>query len=198
MKIVPPTAEGLASAARTLREGGVVAYPTETVYGLAVDPSSVSALAKLFSVKGRREDNPVLLVVADLKQLTPWVTEISANSRTCMEAFWPGPLSLLFPAADGVPDALTAGSGKVCVRCPACIIARDLCLAFGGALTSSSANRSGALPARSLQEITLAGIAMGIDGGLLPPNAPSTIYDPGEGRILRSGCISEEQLRGYH
>ncbi|HPO13977.1 MAG TPA: L-threonylcarbamoyladenylate synthase [Candidatus Hydrogenedentes bacterium] len=197
MKIVPPTAEGLAGAAGILRKGGVVAYPTETVYGLAVNPSSESALATLFSIKGRREDNPVLLVVADLEQLTPWVKEISAKARNCIEAFWPGPLSLLFPAADMVPDALTAGSGKVCLRCPACAIARELCRAFRGALTSSSANRSSEPPARSLQEITLAEIALGIDGGVLAPSAPSTIYDPGEGRILRPGCISEEELRAH-
>ncbi len=195
MKIVPPTPEGLAEAARLLRRGEVVVYPTETVYGLAVDPASESALERLFAVKGRREDHPVLLIIADALQLQPWVAEISANAQACMEVFWPGPLSLLFPHADGLPAALTAGSAKICVRCPACPVARELCRVFGGAVTSSSANRSGEPPARSLQELHLDGVALGVDGGVLPARVPSTVYDPDGDRILRAGDITWEQLR---
>jgi L-threonylcarbamoyladenylate synthase len=197
VKIVPPTPEGLREAVRALRAGEVLAYPTETVYGLAVDPYSESALRKLFAVKGRPENNPVLLIVADEQQLYPLVREISPQAAGYIRAFWPGPLSLLFPRAEGISDVLSAGGAKVCARCPASSIARGLCREFGGAITSSSANRSGETPAHSLREITLEGVALGIDGGVLAPSPPSTVFDPDERRILREGCVSAETLLGF-
>jgi L-threonylcarbamoyladenylate synthase len=93
-----------------------------------------------------------------------------------------------------VPHVLTAGQPKICVRCTACPIARGLCQAFGGALTSSSANLSGHPPARSLEEIAIPDVALGIDGGILPPSVPSTVFDPDEVRIIREGCIPADVL----
>jgi len=195
VKTVPPSPDGLAEAAEALRAGSVVAYPTETVYGLAVDPFSEAAVRRLFEVKGRSDDKPVLLVVADAAQLHSVAAEVSVKAAAYIEAFWPGPLSLLFPKADGLPDLLTAGQPQVCVRCPACVAARDLCRAFGGALTSSSANRSGEAPARSVAALDLPGIALAIDGGTLGPQPPSTVFEPDTGRIVRHGPITGEQLR---
>lgn len=194
MTIVPLSPEGLRKAAAALRTGEVVAYPTETVYGLAVDPFSESALRRLFAMKGRDARNPVLLVVADVTQLGPVVRTVSPRAAAYIEAFWPGPLSLLFPRADRLPALLTAGSAQVCVRCPACAPARELCRIFGGALTSSSANLSDAPPARSVAELDLPGIAVAVDGGILAPGLPSTVFDPDQGRIVREGRISMGML----
>lgn len=195
MKIVPPTYEGLSEAAELLFDGEVVAYPTETVYGLAADPFSEEGLAKLFEIKGRNDGNPVLLIIDDEDDLFDVVSDVSERAEKFIEAFWPGPLSLLLPRVADLPKLVTAGQEKVCVRCPACEIARDLCQVYGGPLTSTSANRSGQPPARSLAEIDLPGVALAIDGGILEPSLPSTVYDPDEDRMVREGCITREQIR---
>jgi L-threonylcarbamoyladenylate synthase len=194
MKIVPPTAEGIAAAAAAIRAGKVVAYPTETVYGLAVDPFLETAIERLFEAKARDRGKPVLLIVADLDQLARVTTGLSEKARTYARAFWPGPLSLLLPKAPALPDALTAGSDKVCVRCPAHETARRLCQAVGGAITSSSANWSGQPPVLTLAELDLPGVTLAIDGGALAPSAPSTVFDPDLGILLREGVITKTQL----
>jgi L-threonylcarbamoyladenylate synthase len=194
VKIVPADAEGLREAAQAIRNDEVVAYPTETVYGLAADPFSEQALERLFQAKGRPENQPVLLVIDSAEQLLPLVAEISESARAFIDAFWPGPLSLLFPKAPGLSTRLTAGSDRVCVRCPASDTARALCRTFGGAITSSSANRSGLPPARSVSELDLPGVTLAIDGGTLPPSAPSTVYDPDAKIILREGRITRAEL----
>ncbi len=189
MKRVPATPEGIAEAAALIRAGEVVAYPTETVYGLGADPFSDTAVERLFEVKGRARDKAVLLIVADMEQLTCVAAHISPRAQAYMEAFWPGPLSLVLPSASGLPDLLTGGSPTICVRCPACETARALCLAVGGPITSTSANLSGQEPARDLTRLNLPGVALAIDGGILPPSAPSTIIEPESGAILRQGAI---------
>lgn len=195
MRIVSPTPEGIRFAADAIRAGQVVAYPTETVYGLAVNPFSEEAVRRLFAAKGRDMANPVLLLVADRGQLHEVVAGVSPVAAAYAEAFWPGPLSMLLPKSPRLPDILTAGAEKVCVRETACPIARELCLAAGNAITSSSANRTSAPPARSLAELDLLGIAVGIDGGTLSPSPPSTVFDPDTGKILRQGVIAEADLR---
>jgi len=189
MELVTPSA-----AAELIRQGLVVAYPTETVYGLGADPFSEAAIERLFTIKVRDRGKPVLLVVANEEQLGGVVAEISPGARACMEAFWPGPLSLIFPKAAAIPDSLTAGSDRICVRCTSSPLARELCLAFGGAITSSSANLSGEPPASSLDDIHLPGVAAAVDGGALPPASPSTVFDPDNRHILRPGAISEEKI----
>jgi len=187
--------EAMQRAVEILRNDGVVAYPTETVYGLAVNPLSEAALHALFLVKGRPESNPVLLVVSSEEQMLPLVREITSAHRLCMDAFWPGPLSLLFDPWDVVPAPITAGSGKVCIRRTAHPVAQKLCRAWGGAITSTSANRTGQPPARSPEELELPGVALVLDGGLLPPSPPSTVYDPIFCQVLRKGAISEAEIR---
>ncbi len=194
MQIVKPDEAGLAIAVDALRAGEVVAYPTETVYGLAVDPCLELAIQRLFAAKGRPDDKPILLVVADEAQLTPLVREIPSRAQACISAFWPGPLSLIFPKHSNVSDALTAGGDTVCIRCPACVHARNLCRAFGGALTSSSANRSGEPPACSIDTLSLPGVSVAIDGGVLGAALPSTVYNPSTDTILRQGPITAAQL----
>ncbi len=195
MKRLPPTPEGIREAAAAIRAGEVVAYPTETVYGLAVNPFSEDAVERLFAVKARDRDKPVLLIVADAGQLITAVSTITPAAETCIRAFWPGPLSLLLPKAPGLAHGITAGMPKVCLRETSHPIARALCLAFGGPITSTSANHSGDQPARSLDEIDMPGVAIGIDGGTLAPSPPSTVFDPDERRIIRAGAVSEDALR---
>jgi len=195
LKRLPIAPESIALAAAALRDGGIVAYPTETVYGLAVDPFQEDALRRLMAAKGRPETNPVLCVVAGLEQLDTLVAAISPAARQCMERFWPGPLSLVLPRKAGVPDLLTAGTDRVCVRWPDHPAVRDLCLAFGGPITSTSANRSGEPPVSDLDALDLEGIALAMDAGPLPPSPPSTVYDPESGTVLREGAISAEMLR---
>ena len=194
MILLPPTAEGLAQAAQAIRAGQVVAYPTETSYGLAADPFSGDALRALFEAKNRETANPILVIISGPSQLEGLAAAISPRARAYMEAFWPGPLSLLLPKENRVPRLLTAGFPKVCVRCPACPVARDLCDAVGGPITSTSANLAGRPPARSLQGLELPGVSLGIDAGSLPDSPPSTIFDPDEMQVIREGAVPREKL----
>ena len=195
MIVVPPDGPGLARAVETLRANGVVACPTETVYGLAVNPFSEAALEALFSVKGRERGKPVLVMVADAGQLRELVTSVSARAQRCMEAFWPGPLSLLLPAASGLPALLTGGKAKICVRCTSGAVARQLCRAWDSPLTSTSANLSGEPAALTAQSAAVAGVSLVLDGGVLSESAPSTVYDPDEDLLLRAGLIDLEAIR---
>ncbi len=195
MRTMPPTPKGIAMAAAAIQTGELVAYPTETVYGLGVNPFNVNAIDRLFAVKRRDAGKPILLIVSDLEQLSDVVAKHHEEALRYAEAFWPGPLSLLFPKSDRLPDAITAGSDKVCVRCPSSEVARRLCRAVGHAITSTSANFSGQTPARSLAGLDLPGIAVAIDSGMLEPTPPSTVFDPETKRVLRAGPISAARLR---
>ena len=193
---VAPDAEGISQAAAALKQGGVIMYPTETVYGLGADPSNLSALERLFRIKERDPHKPVLLLIGRLEQIKPLIHELSPAAQRCVDTFWPGPLSLVLPARKEVPACL-APDGKVCIRYTSSPMAADLCRQFGSALTSTSANRSGEPAATDLGALTLPGVALGIDAGPLPPSPPSTVYDPDEGRVLRQGAILEAELTAH-
>jgi L-threonylcarbamoyladenylate synthase len=172
----------------------VVAYPTETVYGLAVDPFQPAAIEALFQAKGRPDANPVLLIVSNECQLDGITGQLSADARACMARFWPGPLSLLLPAAPGQHPAIAPEGGKVCVRCPGLELARMLCDAVGGPVTSTSANLSGEPPATTVDGCATLNLSAILDGGPTGSSVPSTIYDPDERRVLRAGAISANEL----
>lgn len=197
MKILPAQSTGIQEAAELLRQDGIVAYPTETVYGLAVNPFSGPALERLLDAKGRDASKGLLLIVADSNQLGQVARDAPDKAISLIEAFWPGPLTLLFPATAEVPELLLGPSGKVAVRCPGHAIARQLCAVFGGALTSTSANRSGAAPATCAEAIDLPGVGAVLDGGTLPPAQPSTLLDPETGTILREGAIDRQTLAPF-
>lgn len=192
--ILPPSPEAFARAAEVLRAGGVVAHPTETVYGLAVDPFSDAALQRLFAVKGRPDTNPVLVIVADTAQLEALTGPLPTEARALADAFWPGPLSLVLPEGPSLPTLLTAGTGRICARCPAHDAARALAAAFGGPVTSTSANRTGQPPALTAADALLHGVDLALDGGPLAPSRPSTIYDIQARKVLREGPISSPQI----
>lgn len=181
-------------AVAVLRSDGIVAYPTETVYGLAVDPFSEAALDRLYEVKGRPDTMPVLLVVANRDMVTQVATSVSEKARRCMEIFWPGPLSLLLPAHPELPRRVVGPDGKVCVRCSSHHAARALSRAWGGPVTSTSANRAGGVPARTASEAALAGVELVLEGICGVSAVPSTIFDPDTGTVVREGPVTEAML----
>ncbi len=195
MRIVSPDEAGLATVASALRAGKVIACPTDTVYGLAADPFNEEALERLFAIKERDPANPVLLIVAAQDQLEQVVEHVSETAQRLMDHFWPGPLSLVLPGRPSLPHAIMPETTRVCVRQPDCDIARRLCAAAGMPLTSTSANRTGEHPARSVDEIALPNVLMAVDGGPLPFSKPSTVYDPESGAVLREGAIDAETLQ---
>lgn len=194
MEILPPTAVNLDRAAEALRAGEVVAYPTETVYGLGVDPFNEAALDRLYRVKRRDPQHAVLLIIGDLDQMCTVAAPLSASAVVYARAFWPGPLSLLLPPAFGVPPALLGPDGEVCLRWTSHPVAAALCSTFGGAIVSTSANLSGQPSARRPSDVPTDGVAICIDGGESGSGPPSTVFDPESGRILREGAISREAL----
>lgn len=195
MEMWPPTPEGIHRAADALRRGEIVAYPTETVYGLGVDPFNEDAIRRLFELKGRDPSNPVLLIVAGRRQLDDLVGQMSPKAAAYAEAFWPGPLSMLFPISRLVPKALCGEDGRICVRWTASVVAADLCYAFGSAIVSTSANLAGGEPARKPQDVPSEGVSICLDGGELPLSAPSTVLEPESGAILREGAIGRDRIQ---
>lgn len=194
MRWVIPGLAGIEEAAKIIASGGVVAYPTETVYGLGADPFSEPALDNLFRIKARDATHPVLLIVTDARQAFSLASAVSRRASVCMKAFWPGPLSILLPAVPGIPARLLDTSGHVCVRCPGHATARALCRRLDGPLTSTSANLSGMPPARSAEDACLPGVALVLDGGVLEASPPSTVYDPETNSILRPGPVTMEMI----
>src|SRR5438270_10498410 len=136
---MPPVDE----AAAVLRGGGLVAFPTETVYGLGADTTNVAAVERLFAVKGRPRGHPVIVHLGAPDWLDDWVTDVSAAARTLAAAWWPGPLTLLLPRRPRVPDIVTGGRRSVGLRVPGHPLALELLGAFGGAIAAPSANRFG-------------------------------------------------------
>lgn len=178
----------ITGAVEQLRAGHVIAYPTEAVYGLGCDPGNESAVRKLLALKGRHESAGFVLIASEFSQLQPWVAHTDASLLDKAMQTWPGPVTWLFPRAVDVPGFITGAHATVAVRITAHQPSRDLCTAFGGALTSSSANLTGSSPARSASEVDdyfghdIAGILAGPLGG---DKNPSQIRDLASGRVLR-------------
>lgn len=177
---------------RVLGESGLIVLPTESFYGLAVAPFNEQALAKLWRVKGRSEGKPILVLIGDRPQLEPFVRSISPAATVLMNAFWPGPLTIVFPAAAGLSDAVTAGTGSVGIRLSAWQPLGDL-LRRVGPVTGTSANREGMPPPRSAEEVQHslgAEVDLIIDAGPTPGGQPSTVIDArGPIRIIRDGTV---------
>ncbi|MCX5838125.1 MAG: L-threonylcarbamoyladenylate synthase [Deltaproteobacteria bacterium] len=189
-----PDAEKLAEAVRILREGGVVAFPTETFYGLGADARNEAAVEKIFRIKGRNFRNPLPVIVADEGELIPLVEEIPAAATILMQTFWPGPLTLIFRAAPSVSSRLTGGTGKIGIRVSSHPVARFLAAGLAGPLTATSANPSGGAECSSADAVirVLGDLPEAvIDGGETRGGAGSTILDVTlfPPRILREGAI---------
>ncbi len=197
--ILPAGAAGAEAAARTLAGGGLVAFPTETVYGLGADATNATAIAHLYAAKGRPAFNPLIAHVADLKAARR-IGRFDARALKLAEAFWPGPLTLVVPKTEGCPVAelATAGLDTVAIRIPAHPVAQAILRAFGGAVVAPSANISGHVsPTLAAHvESDLAGrIDLIVDGGPVTVGVESTIigcFDTA--MLLRPGGLSREKI----
>ena len=190
--------EALEQILTFLRAGGVIAFPTDTAYGLGTDPFNERAVRRIFEIKGRAEAKPILLLV-DSVAMAGSVAHLSETALSLAERFWPGPLTMILPARETVPAVLTAGTGTVGVRWANASFAQRLLAAFGKPLTATSANRSGmpsAVTAEEVREQLGESIEMLIDGGELPARSGSTLLDLTRvpARILREGPISQAEL----
>ena len=195
----PEAMEIIQKAAKILQEGGLVAFPTETVYGLGGNGLDSTACEKIYIAKGRPSDNPLILHISEFEELNPIVREISPAAKALMDAFWPGPLTMVFPKSDIVPEKATGGLDTVAVRFPNHPVARAIIKAAGLPIAAPSANSSGKpSPTRASHvEFDLNGkIDMIVDGGAAEWGLESTIVDvSGEvPMILRPGAVTKEMM----
>jgi L-threonylcarbamoyladenylate synthase len=175
--------------------GGVIVYPTETFYALGADPRNPAAVKKLFGIKGRQADQPILLLISDQGEVRDWATEVSSQAEDLMRRFWPGPLTLVFRAKAAVLPELTANTGTIGLRVPGSALTRQLLAFLGTALTGTSANRSGGASAATAAEAAKAfgdRVDLVLDGGGTGGGKPSTIVDVSSGgsTVLREGMVA--------
>ena len=191
--------EMIEEAGKIIRSGGLVAFPTETVYGLGGDGLNEASSGKIYAAKGRPSDNPLIVHIAGMEALPKIARKIPVAAQKLAERFWPGPLTMIFEKTDCVPYATTGGLNTVAVRMPSNKIARALIEASGGYIAAPSANLSGKpspTEARYVIEDMNGRIDMIIDGGAADIGLESTIIDLTGERpiILRPGYITEEML----
>lgn len=191
--------EGIARAGEILKSGGLVAFPTETVYGLGANALDEAAAAQIYAAKGRPSDNPLIVHIADIEALEGIVEKVPEDARRLAEAFWPGPLTMVFRKNPRVPYGTTGGLDTVAVRMPAHEIARELIRQGGGYIAAPSANTSGRpspTTAAHVAEDLRGRIDMIIDGGSVEIGLESTIVDLSGGTpvILRPGYINQDML----
>lgn len=189
-------------AAKILKSGGLVAYPTESFYGLAADAANENAILRLFHVKKRQVREPVLILIPSIESLKRYAVHVPEAAERLMEAFWPGGLTLVFEADKGVSSLLTAGTGKIGVRLSSHPVAMALVRAMERAITGTSANISGEPPCKTPNGVARAlgkGVNKILDGGKTPGQNPSTVLDMTTlpHCILREGMISREALSPY-
>ncbi len=186
-------------AARLLREGELVAFPTETVYGLGADASNPLAIAKIFAAKGRPAEHPLIVHLPGVAHLERWAIDIPEAAGKLAAAFWPGPLTLILKRHPDVPDAVTGGQDTVGLRVPNHPLALQLLREFAGGVAAPSANRFGRISptmAAHVRDELGAAVAMILDGGPCAVGIESTILDlsDGEPRILRPGMLDAAAL----
>ncbi|SRR5579884_3530549 len=194
------TAGDVARAADVLRHGGLVAFPTETVYGLGADATNPDALRRLYAVKGRPAAHPVIVHVADRAQLRDWAARVPPVAARLAEACWPGPLTIVVERAARVPDEVTGGASTVGVRVPDQPLARALLRTFGDGIAAPSANRFGRVSPTTAAAVRgdLGGeVDLVLDGGPCRVGVESTIVDCSRDDpvVLRPGGVTAERLR---
>jgi L-threonylcarbamoyladenylate synthase len=185
--------------ARVIRKGGVIVYPTETIYGLGCSAFDEKAIKRIFEIKQRPETNPMLVLVRNRAMLRELVDEIPSKAIELMDCFWPGPLTIVFHAREKVSSSLTAGSGKIGVRMPGSRFCLKLLDESQIPLVSTSANISGKKASssiHSLKRMFADKVDSIIDAGSLASSLPSTVVDVSSRKvqILREGAISRKQL----
>ncbi|WP_030208736.1 L-threonylcarbamoyladenylate synthase [Streptomyces sp. NRRL S-87] len=196
---VTATNSDIERAADVLRAGGLVALPTETVYGLGADAEDPTAVARIFQVKGRPPSHPLIVHIGAAHQLDDWVEEVPATARLLAEHFWPGPLTLVLRRGPRVPLEATGGLETVAVRVPDHPVALALLSAFGGGVTAPSANRFGSVSPTTAGHVRAElgdAVDFVLDGGSCQVGVESTIVDVtgGAPAILRPGGVTREDL----
>jgi len=194
-----PAPGAIAAAARVLRQGGLVAFPTETVYGLGANALSAQAVARIFAAKGRPADNPLIVHIGHPQEVSQVARRVPELARRLMERFWPGPLTLVLPRAPTVPLTTTGGLDTVAVRMPAHPVALALVRQAGVPVAAPSANRSGRpSPTRAQHVLEDLGEAVDLvlDGGPCPLGVESTVLDVSGPTpvILRPGGLEREAI----
>lgn len=189
----------IARAVEVLRRGGLVAFPTETVYGLGADATNVDALARLYAVKGRPREHPVIVHVGAPEQLAEWAAAVPAPAQRLADALWPGPLTIVVRRAGGVPDAVTGGAETVGVRVPDQPVALAVLRAFGGGVAAPSANRFGRVSPTTAEDVRVDlgdDVDVVLDDGSCSVGVESTIVDcsGADPVILRPGGVSGERI----
>lgn len=195
MGIFLPTDENLKKAIAVLKNSGIIAYPTETFYGLGANPLDESAVKRLFDIKGRDFDKPVSILVKDLNALSLVAEEIPPAAERLIKRFWPGPLTIVFRAKKNIPLILTANTGRIGVRVSSSPIAKRLLGIIDMPLTATSANPSGEKSPVTAEEVEIYfrdKVDMILDGGKLQGKVGSTIIDATTGRDLE--CIREGDI----
>ncbi len=194
-----PAPAAVEQAVRVLRGGGLVAYPTDTLYGLGADPRRAEAVERLFRAKGRAAEKAVPLIAGDLRQVERQVGVLTRLARRLARRFWPGPLTLVIEAAPTLDSRLLAQGDTVAVRVPDLPLARALPQALGGPLTATSANRAGATPPTTAAATVTAlasAVALVLDGGPTTAAEPSTIVDARGASpvLLRPGVVAWDRV----
>lgn len=187
----------VSEAARIVRRGGVIVMPTDSFYALGACAVDAPAVRRVCAIKGQRESKPILVLISDRSQLDALVARVYPGAAVLMDRFWPGPLTIVFPASPHLPVALTAGTGTIGVRLPAQPRLVKL-LRATGPLTGTSANRAGASPARTALDVERnlgCEVDLILDGGPASATLPSTVVEPTEiVRLLREGSIGRPAL----
>ena len=199
--ILPASEQAYIHAGGLIRRGGVIAFCTDTFYGLGANPGNAAAVRKVAELKGR-EGKPILILVSDPDLVLKYVRRTSDLFERLAKHFWPGPLTLIGTAADELPEELTAGTGTLGIRLPKDEEVRALLRACDGALTATSANPTGEKPGSSAAEVARyfsSGIDLIVDGGEVKTNEPSTVIDLSGTNpvVIREGAIKREEIAGF-
>ena len=200
VRVVRATQVEIETAVQALRDGELVAFPTETVYGLGANAQNPAAVQKIFAVKGRPPNHPVIVHLDSPRFLHRWVREVPESATRLAESFWPGPLTMVMPRAANVHDVITGGQDSIAIRVPAHPMAQQLLTAFGGGIAAPSANRFGRLsPTRAehVREEFGETVRVILDGGECQIGLESTIvsFEGASVRLLRPGSVTAGQIR---
>ncbi len=198
--IISQTTESFPRISALITRGGVIAFRTDTFYGLGVDPFNRDAVIKIKQLKGNPEHKPILIVISGHDQIDRFIAERTNTFDLLAEKFWPGPLTLIGRAAQGIPDEITAGTGTVGVRLPDDDKVSALVRRCGGALTATSANPASQAPAKTAQEVNnyfSGAIDLIVDDGNARSDRPSTVVDicEIEPRLIREGLIAWSDIQ---
>ena len=200
LKVESNTDDVTAKARKVLIAGGVIAFPTDTFYGLGVDPFNQTAVDRLFALKGREKNKPLILLISEKEQLEKLVKNITPAHSILMQKFWPGPMTLLFEPGPIIPENVLAGSNRIGIRQPGNTMTRKLISGLGQPITAPSANFSGEAPPITAQQVhkSLGNyLDLIIDGGTCPGGEPSTLVDAVNTpiQLVREGAIPFSEIK---